>query len=771
MEALEKCRLDIMHCLDTAKRDLNSELELASNTSSATVPKFEVEIEVDNSESVTGSKHKSLQMKYNKIYEQSKEIYAQLQQTNTARKELELRLRSERKKVNDYYTYTQNQQEVIIKNKSKIKSLQEEIRNLKGEAMKRPPQTVGHPSIGGTLAEDSVPQLPRRNHGGVVHKLSRDVSNTEINVDPREASFSLTRAGLCVPSTASECHRSATESPTCKEESDIPLAITKNLGYMPSELLKSGNASVEDTQFVDLEPHHSSSTQSDTDFVPAISPSDREILSSSPLPHLPSSPDIPVFISSRAVKKRKLGTDQESERRPATKIKVEHVLSSSPIGLNAILPSDSIDLDDIGRKQATPRKQRREPIYQTSANLLAATNPDISTSRLNLIRHQQRENNTLPITPKTTIIRKNDTILRQLSTNKQILPRAANKKAPSRRRTPTNKDVSQLLEDGENTQLTDILLLGKYDGRLGNLLETPTSPKHIITPASRAVQSQDIATKSENQEYRSLNSDTRTTSVKDHDDHSPSETGRMTHEVFNKKHSKVGARPSLPSLNTDATRGVARLLSRDKELSLFAGSPIMAKSQSLVLADRKNEHPLKVPLRTRPVEQLSLSNFKINPKFNQGKNYAFNEVVRNKQARQCLPGCTKPDCCGDKFKNMARLMQEPDEVLTLSQEEANYELLKVHLGDNAYKLDKMSDKLKADLLIDAKARDYANKFSRHRVAYERPKSPVGFWRVDFPTTQEEIDDRAKIKEQTFAKIKERYDEAMRPGGRYLFYDE
>ena len=60
---------------------------------------------------------------------------------------------------------------------------------------------------------------------------------------------------------------------------------------------------------------------------------------------------------------------------------------------------------------------------------------------------------------------------------------------------------------------------------------------------------------------------------------------------------------------------------------------------------------------------------------------------------------------------------------------------------------------------------------KHRQAFERRSTPPGFWRTDMPTTQEEEDDRAKAREMVKAKVEERWREAMREGGRWLFKDE
>jgi len=179
------------------------------------------------------------------------------------------------------------------------------------------------------------------------------------------------------------------------------------------------------------------------------------------------------------------------------------------------------------------------------------------------------------------------------------------------------------------------------------------------------------------------------------------------------------------------------------------------------------------PLRARPLNTLTLHDFKVNPAFNQGFNYAFSEVVRGQAARKCLQGCTKPECCGKQFRALAEFNtnMNPDQLQTSSQEEADEILLEEFMGDNAYRVRNMTKNERDELLLQAKTRELANKFGRHRHAYERPTEPAGFWRADFPTTQEEREDQERAKKIERAAVAQRYAEAMRPGGRYIFRDE
>lgn len=54
--------------------------------------------------------------------------------------------------------------------------------------------------------------------------------------------------------------------------------------------------------------------------------------------------------------------------------------------------------------------------------------------------------------------------------------------------------------------------------------------------------------------------------------------------------------------------------------------------------------------------------------------------------------------------------------------------------------------------------------------WERPESPPGFWRADFPSTQEEQEDSIARREQKAAQVRERLLEALQPKGRFMFKD-
>lgn len=176
------------------------------------------------------------------------------------------------------------------------------------------------------------------------------------------------------------------------------------------------------------------------------------------------------------------------------------------------------------------------------------------------------------------------------------------------------------------------------------------------------------------------------------------------------------------------------------------------------------------PFRARPLRRLGLGHFKINPARNQGLDYAYNAVVRKKDDRRCISGCTRPGCCGDRFRAMARLGGLPGKS-GAEQEKEDQAILEEFAGEDTQLLRNMSGKERENLLVEARARALANQYGRHRHTHQRAQSPPGFWRTDMPDTQEEEGDLEAAKRLEREKVEERYREAMRPGGLWTWADE
>ena len=173
------------------------------------------------------------------------------------------------------------------------------------------------------------------------------------------------------------------------------------------------------------------------------------------------------------------------------------------------------------------------------------------------------------------------------------------------------------------------------------------------------------------------------------------------------------------------------------------------------------------PFRSRPLNRQGLSHFKLNPQYYDGLNYAFNETVRNQEARKCLPGCTKPACCGDKFKAIAATL--PRGAMELSDDELLLEFLG---AGSETKIQSLTPVARNNLIHEARAKKMANAFGKmHRNASDRPKTPPAFWGVDVLGSQEERKSHEQGRLLEREEVEKRYQEAMKENGRWLFADE
>lgn len=216
--------------------------------------------------------------------------------------------------------------------------------------------------------------------------------------------------------------------------------------------------------------------------------------------------------------------------------------------------------------------------------------------------------------------------------------------------------------------------------------------------------------------------------------------------------------------------GLRRSTSDQRDGAVPNDRPVwnMRASEKRLSAQKSSTSPFvgQSRLRSKPIKELKVHDFKPNPTYNQGYTYAFSEAVRKRSDRLCLPGCTNPQCCGSTFRRLAEAL----DPLPAPQEEA---LLEEYLGD-AYSTiicTQMSSDERAELVLQARTKKMAKDTGKHREAYERRRTPPGFWRVDFPTTQEQEHDRVRAQEQEIKTVQERWLETQKKGGKWIFRDE
>ena len=187
-------------------------------------------------------------------------------------------------------------------------------------------------------------------------------------------------------------------------------------------------------------------------------------------------------------------------------------------------------------------------------------------------------------------------------------------------------------------------------------------------------------------------------------------------------------------------------------------------------------NPARICLRRQPPSHLRPEDFKINPRHNQGVDYPYSHVIRNRDERKCMNGCTRPDCCGLVLQKAieiggptvlrgCRLQSIEDE------EREDQRVLEEYLGDNKHKLAGMPEDERNRLLAKARTELFAKKFGKHRHTYERAPTPPGYWNPDMPTTQEEMANRMAANAMERERVDQMYTEAMRHNGKYMFQDE
>jgi hypothetical protein len=459
------------------------------------------------------------------------------------------------------------------------------------------------------------------------------------------------------------------------------------------------------------------------------------------------SPESPVVLFSRSIHKR-----SHAEMSPLEpKVKVESA-GSSPTVLSSTVhvPEDEMDLDDIGQKVATPKRRRSSRSGGTTADInhRHKADPDIWAIQSSPIPRKRQV--AKPVQKKT------GSVLLDRSPNKQILPWTSNNGPVTKRQRMEERVGGAMIfsEGGENENASpeDVPRHASklkhvepeiVARRLGGLLDHPSPERNILTPNR-------LKRPTKASPFLRIHQVQTSDRISRSQPETPHIAARRNGAGSIKKNVGSKALPAtkIPDIATDG----------------------YGPNDVLCHGIEDEDGPENEPFRCRPLSSLELKHFKISPDYNQGYNYAFKDVVRGREQRKCLPGCTKPECCGTAFRKLAELTRS-NVISRPSQEEEDELLLQEYLGDNIGQLETATEDERAELLIQAKTRELANKHGKHRHAFERRKSPPGFWRTDFPTTQEQLQDRAEAAKTERDLVQKRYNEAMRGGGQWMFRDE
>ncbi|KAK6497055.1 hypothetical protein TWF506_004539 [Arthrobotrys conoides] len=161
----------------------------------------------------------------------------------------------------------------------------------------------------------------------------------------------------------------------------------------------------------------------------------------------------------------------------------------------------------------------------------------------------------------------------------------------------------------------------------------------------------------------------------------------------------------------------------------------------------------------KPDNPLSPSKYRINKTKNEGFDFAFSEVVRDKARKDCLPKCVK-ECCRDLASGKLYEMWKPP---------APYESAKFGARDSS-----PPDEEEAEVRNNEQYKEWNNareksernlQFGRHRAQHQKAAEVMGYWESDFPTTQLLEEQRKESERRHMEKGFDRYEQATK-GGMY-----
>jgi hypothetical protein len=482
--------------------------------------------------------------------------------------------------------------------------------------------------------------------------------------------------------------------------------------------------------------------------------------------------DIPQIVSERSLKRKRLNptifnvfADRiPSDGTPVRPFNVkQEQLSSPPASISAhhLLRKETMDLDILGPNVISTPHRRRRHGHTAHSNLTDILSHERSISEP-LIKDE-------PTGDAHEMLLDEPVVLRTVETHETVIDEARARSEPSDSR-PLRLDALQPLDPNIQTtghvdQETPNKRRKKDQARERAKYQMITESGEGLPPTNEKQPrlAPNIARAQHNRKVQAKNALSPAKPIREslaaiQIATPPSTTSsRPGSRKLPTKEASPGARPGSRDTPVSASRPAW-------QLQLKKDSPSDARTKS------RRGSPAKVqqqaPLRSKPKSELRTSDFKANPAYNNGYSYAFAETVRKRADRACLPGCTRPECCGSTFRAIAAV------AAPLSRREED-KLLEEYLGDayDTMNLTQMTPDERKELVLQARTRQMSKQVGRHKQAYERHTTPPGFWRIDFPTTQEDMEDRRKVAEQERVLVEERWMEAMRKGGRWMFKDE
>ncbi|KAK3358912.1 DNA repair protein endonuclease SAE2/CtIP C-terminus-domain-containing protein [Lasiosphaeria hispida] len=492
-----------------------------------------------------------------------------------------------------------------------------------------------------------------------------------------------------------------------------------------------------------------------------------------------------VVVSEKSLRKRKNLDDNHETRPPSRKVKSEQNISSDPVITGESIsfsPHSSLDLDAGHDGMPTPKKQR--PLgYQTAGNVEEerlqeqASDVEVCRALVGLSKSAGLVSKRSPPWAHRNALGDVQTPGRPTSNSSETtLPESKSASLTSKRSLPWAHrnalgDVQTPSRPTSNSSETTLLgatpeAFPHFAGSVGKIAKLQwTLEDGIANLADDGFEPAKSPLTRQNAEPTSLS--THREKLQPLLDHNPIEPDAVVLKPTRPSAEQVFEELDLFALRYEKTRRAteARTPNRAPPVDNASCSlPSLRQSKN-----KLNQSNLR-PIRERPLAELRIEDFKVNPKFNNGYKYAFDEVVRGKADRAELPGCVDPNCCGKKFRAMAQSeLDNGGSGVVLRA--GNVKMLEDFLGDEAYQLNDMVGEDRQKLWLDAKTHDLATKYGRHRHRFTRKASPPGFWDADFPTTQEIAENKEKSEREERKQIEERWREAKRGGGRWMFRDE
>ncbi|RMZ77948.1 hypothetical protein DV738_g4174, partial [Chaetothyriales sp. CBS 135597] len=227
---------------------------------------------------------------------------------------------------------------------------------------------------------------------------------------------------------------------------------------------------------------------------------------------------------------------------------------------------------------------------------------------------------------------------------------------------------------------------------------------------------------------------------------------RPSHPPLSRTHAPAKAldpRPpeQKPPSGSHSTRATGSVLKPDRSSNLRFLHPGRDRSTA-----RKNQHPL----RGRPLNQLNLSHFRLNPRYT---GYGTEKHTHG-------TGCNRSECCGNTMRAIAMSLA-PDSHI------AEDDLLLDFLGPGSeQKVATLTAVARENLLHEARVKRAAREYGRlHKTSRERAPSPAGFWTTDMPSPNEKPKICEDARQWERLEVENRYHEAQTGQGKWVFADE